>query len=175
MTEPAIWKPVVGYKNYYHVNIYGQIKSVGKRKGCRVGRILRPGKNPNTGYWTVVLKVDGINTTRTVHSLVLGAFRGLAPKDGQYWTANHKSGDKDNNTLANLEWVTHSENNKHAYAVLNRQATGGLPVLMDDEVSLLKRLYKRGNVTQKRLAVWFRTPLSTIAGILGGRRRANVT
>jgi len=36
-------------------------------------------------------------------------------------TINHKDGNKQNNNLDNLEWMTHSENHKHAYSTLNRK------------------------------------------------------
>ena len=36
-------------------------------------------------------------------------------------TINHKDGNKQNNNLNNLEWMTHSENHKHAYSTLNRK------------------------------------------------------
>lgn len=35
-------------------------------------------------------------------------------------TINHIDGDINNNTAANLEWVTQSENNTHSYRELNR-------------------------------------------------------
>jgi hypothetical protein len=34
---------------------------------------------------------------------------------------NHKDGNRSNNNLDNLEWVTYSENHKHAYRVLGRK------------------------------------------------------
>lgn len=34
---------------------------------------------------------------------------------------NHKDGNRSNNDISNLEWVTYSENHKHAYRVLGRK------------------------------------------------------
>lgn len=42
---------------------------------------------------------------------------------------NHKDGNKQNNNLENLEWISYSENNKHSYNTLNRKIAriGGRP------------------------------------------------
>lgn len=48
-----------------------------------------------------------------IHVLVTVAFLGDCPNGKE---VNHKNGDKSDNRLTNLEYVTHSENMKHAFA-----------------------------------------------------------
>lgn len=56
---------------------------------------------------------NGKCTTIFIHKLVAAAFLGEA--NGR--EVNHISADKSDNTLANLEYVTHSENIAHASAL----------------------------------------------------------
>jgi hypothetical protein len=49
----------------------------------------------------------------SIHKLVANAF--LKNKDLLKTDINHKNGKKSDNCVSNLEWVTKSENNKHAY------------------------------------------------------------
>lgn len=57
----------------------------------------------NCGYF--IVNVEG--KTRTVHSLVAEAFLGPRPKG---YDIDHISGDKTDNRLCNIEYVTHMEN-----------------------------------------------------------------
>lgn len=51
----------------------------------------------------------------SVHLLVLENFVGERPEG---YTANHKDGNRYNNSLSNLEWVPHSENVRHSRRTL---------------------------------------------------------
>lgn len=51
------------------------------------------------------------NAYRSSHSMVTEAFLGIRPKD---LTVNHIDGDKLNNSKENLEYITRTENIKHA-------------------------------------------------------------
>ncbi len=64
-----------------------------------------------TRYRLIQLSRNGVVKTARVHRLVLGAFLGPCPEG---YEANHKDGDKGNNSIENLEWVTSLENRKHA-------------------------------------------------------------
>ena len=67
----------------------------------------------NVGYPLVNLTVGkGKRTTHTVHSLVAEAFIGSSTPNHEI---NHKDGCKTNNHVSNLEYVSPSENIRHAF------------------------------------------------------------
>lgn len=66
------------------------------------------------GYHLVQLRKDGKGITKTVHSLLAKAF---LPRHPSKIEVNHKDGDRLNNNLNNLEWVTPSENMRHMVSI----------------------------------------------------------
>ena len=117
-----IWKSVYGYDGLYIVSNTGRIKSV-----ARIVERSRNGVLPvkerelsqcvdRYGYKYVSLQKDGKRKPRTVHRIVLESFdyRGGLQ-------VNHKDGNKLNNNLLNLEWVTLKENIQHAQRMGLRQ------------------------------------------------------
>ncbi len=64
------------------------------------------------GYYYIDLYSNNQSTKVALHRLLAQTF---IPNPDNKKTVNHIDGNKLNNTLANLEWATHSENNQHAY------------------------------------------------------------
>jgi|688.fasta_scaffold927963_1 hypothetical protein len=110
---------IKGYEGYYQVSNYGLIKSLarvvnaheGKRKLNIKERVLKPAID-NNGYFRVALCKGRRLTTFKVHRLVAGHF---ILNENPKLEVNHKDGNKLNNSVNNLEWVTHSENVIHAF------------------------------------------------------------
>ena len=68
------------------------------------------------GYLKVrLISVDNRRHTYSVHRLVLMNFSPVENMD--ILQVNHIDGNKENNSLSNLEWVTCSENIKHAFKI----------------------------------------------------------
>lgn len=122
-----LWKDIPGYEGYYVASNLGRIKAL-QREICqnknstiykRIMReqIIKPRKI-NSGYLIARLSKNGKCKAYTVHSLVYAAFNGKYPTKFQI---NHKDGNKENNSLYNLELVTRSENIKHSYKFLNHK------------------------------------------------------
>ena len=97
------WKDIIGYEGLYQVSNYGRIKN---RK-----RLLSPYPT-QFGYFGINLVKCGHKKGFKVHRLVALSF--LEYNEGREFV-NHKDGNKINNSVENLEWVTKSENTKHAY------------------------------------------------------------
>lgn len=99
------WKDVVGHAQY-------QISNQG-RVWSKITNKEIVGEENNAGY----LRVTLYQPTRKrffKHRLVASHFVEGDSQDRRF--VNHKDGDKTNNRADNLEWVTQSENEIHAYA-----------------------------------------------------------
>ena len=88
------------------------ISNKGKVRNNSTGRILKLGINSD-GYPMVVLSLGERKTiTRKIHVLVATMFvDGYSPG----FEVNHIDGDKSNNRVRNLEWVSRSGNQRHAF------------------------------------------------------------
>ena len=112
-----VWKPIEGYEGLYEVSSLGNVRSLDRRVKGKDGKIIRHiglTLKPSScrGYLHVILNKDGHFKACTVHRLVANAFIPNADNKPQI---NHIDGDKANNRVDNLEWVTQSENIRHSY------------------------------------------------------------
>lgn len=67
--------------------------------------------NNGRGYLQIYLRKDGKKYALYIHRLVAQAF---IPNPKNKEQVNHKDGNKQNNIVDNLEWVTNLENQQHA-------------------------------------------------------------
>jgi hypothetical protein len=102
-TTEEEWKVIENATNY-EISNYGQIKNTTTK------RILKP--TLNGGYLAIGLRISNKTTTAFAHRLVATHFM-VCPNET--YVVNHKDGIKTNNNVENLEWVSQSENVKHAY------------------------------------------------------------
>lgn len=108
-----VWKPVVGYEGLYEVSDQGRVKTVARtviRSNGRTHHVretIRKTSIMPKGHISVRLIRDGVNSTHTVHSLVLTAFVGDRPEGA---VTRHLNGVPHDNRLENLSWGTGSEN-----------------------------------------------------------------
>ena len=101
------WRKIPGYEAY-QVSNYGRVKSSLSRRGMGI----RKQQKDSRGYMRVGLQKESCKrVTNWVHRIAAVAWvenaLGLPEVD-------HKDGDKANNRVGNLEWVTHVENLRRA-------------------------------------------------------------
>lgn len=95
-------KPIPNFPNY-KISLNGKVYSINYKK------FLKTQINAD-GYETVQLQNNGIKQDFLVHRLVA---TGFIQKTENRNYVNHKNGNKLDNNVENLEWVTNSENMKH--------------------------------------------------------------
>ena len=106
------WKPIKDYEGLYEVSNDGRIRRLRFTNGSHDFEKIRECKQTlNTwGYMTVNLSKNGKVNTKRVHKLVANAFLGESNLQ-----IDHIDGNKQNNRLDNLEYVTPKENTNRAW------------------------------------------------------------
>ena len=112
-----IWKDIKGYEGLYKISNLGNVLRCKKIKIDSKGRkrifedlILKANINKN-GYKYVNLH-NKKKQAYKIHRLVAQTF---IPNQENKPQVNHIDGNKENNRVDNLEWVTGKENIRHAY------------------------------------------------------------
>jgi hypothetical protein len=112
---PAGFKEVPGYDGKYFIDEQGRVWS------CFKNRILTQHLDSPKNYLQSLMMMPGKKSgmPRYIHKLVAYAWLDSPPGDigrkrGQY-CVNHKDGNKLNNHVSNLEWITCDDNTRHAW------------------------------------------------------------
>ncbi len=158
-----MWKVIPSFENYL-INKDGIIKN-------SKGKILSFFINKD-GYKINTLYSNKKRKKRSNHSLVLEAFVGIRPKK---MTINHIDGNKLNNNIKNLEYVSMGDNHRHAYSISLKNATGeknGYSKLTEKDIVQIKKLI--GKLTQKEIANKFKIDQSTVSCIKTGKLWSHV-
>ena len=161
----SIVRNIPGHSGYYadeDGNIYNSLgkKLIPQTQGLYVG---------------VDLPVGGGKFRRfSVHRLIAITF---IPNPENKPQVNHKDGNKKNNSKANLEWCTESENQKHSYDILHHSHFGekNTQAKLDSKKVLEIVRLRNSGISLSTLATMFSVSPGTICDITNGRSWAHVT
>lgn len=144
----------MGYEGLYEVSNSGCIKSCKRSTVTKAGWVqnvhgkICKQKDTWDGYKEVTLYKNGKAKNIRTHRIVAFAFLGK-PLDDRM-EVNHKDGDKKNNSVSNLEWVTSSENQRHAYRTGLQKVSGNAVFGKKDIVCITLQHYEHGYANMQR-------------------------
>ena len=117
------YKDIPFLEGFYQCSNTGVVKSlpftkINRGKEVFNKSVIRKLSKTKNGYLSVKLK----HKSYLVHRLVAITW---IPNDKNLMEVNHKNGVKTDNRVENLEWVSRSDNQKHAYRIgLNKSVEG---------------------------------------------------
>lgn len=129
-------------------------------------RELKPNVNKKRGY----LYARTTFRNYSLHRLVASAF---LPNPDNKPQVNHKDGNKHNNKVSNLEWVTAAENARHAiengFTTKMGKNEGNIKYTNKQCADVMKRI--ASGMTYRDAGKKYRMPYSTVAHLMRGSRR----
>ncbi len=121
------WLTIAIENCYYKISTHGNIKNSD-------GRILKPYNSQK--YKQIKLVINGVSKGFLIHRLVAMTFLfNIENKE----CVNHIDGNKSNNNVTNLEWVTNSENGIHSIKVLKNGGKSKSVLQYTDDGKFIKR------------------------------------
>ena len=176
-----LWKDIKNYEGIYQVSNLGRIKTLDKYVNCLYeqkrlikSREIKTFKN-NSGYYIVSLYQNNKSKKFLVHRLVAEAF---IPNLNNKKEVNHIDGNKENNCVENLEWVTAKGNILHATKNKLRIIDGcnnWQAKMTPDNILFIRNNYKPRdkNFGRKALAKRFGCNVSIISNIVARKTYKN--
>lgn len=141
------------------------------------GRVIRNGRELKIykgNYSILKLSINNTAKTRAVHRLVAETY---IPNPENKPEVNHLDGDRTNNHISNLEWVTSSENKKHKHHILNKcnGENHGQSKLNNEQVEYIRKNYipKNKQYGMNALSRKFKVSTSTLHSIIHNKTWTN--
>ncbi len=165
--ENEKWLPIKDYEGGYQVSDHGRIRG-------KFG--LRKITDNGAGYKNVSLKKQGCKQKVVyVHRLTAQHF---ITNPDNLPQVNHKDGNKSNNHVDNLEWVSPSQNIKDAHAkgqMIRR--TRDVTKIDIKSAIFVREMYRRYKETGKvgETAREYGVPRTTLSSIVNKRSRVEIT
>lgn len=106
---------------------------------------------------------------KKIHRLVAITFIGVCPDK---YEVNHKDGNKLNNSLENLEYLSHYDNMQHAFKnnlakPIDTKGERNIKAkLKEEDVLKIREMYSKGNIKQTELAEMFGIEQAQISCII---------
>lgn len=130
---------------------------------------MRPVKM-QSGYLYVTLTMNGKRILKRVHRIVATAFLGIPEKEMQ---VNHKDGNKENNDVKNLEWVTPKENMAHSVYVLGVNGLKGelspTAKLTNNKAREIRMLFSTGEYSRAAIGRIYGVSGQTVGKVISGK------
>lgn len=168
-----VWKDINGFENQYQISDLGKVRSKQRvlirsngHSQTVKGKVLKTFTSKR-GYEFAVFQIGLKTKNFAVHRLVAIAF--ISNNENKY-AVNHKDGNKKNNKLSNLEWVTKSENELHARRTGLKCTKGekaSKAILTEENVILIRKIHHY--YSQYFLADLFSVSRSAIASVIKRR------
>lgn len=154
--EEEIWKTIDDFDNY-------EVSSLGRIRNKTTDRIRAQsiGKKEESYYHLDLYKGDGKKKgySRNTHVLLAETFMGKHPG----MVPDHIDGNRRNNRLDNLEWVTQGDNQRRAYKLGLRQPPGEKPVRIVETGEVFKSITDCANAIGGNV--------QNVSACLNGKRR----
>lgn len=127
-------------------------------------KILNSSLNGN-GYNVVHLFKNGKRNVFQAHRIVAAVFLGNPENKPE---VNHINGVKSDNRANNLEWVTRSENRRHAFMIglqSNCKENNPRAKITSMDADSIRKMYSSGKFTQKQIGEFFGITQMTVSAI----------
>ena len=116
-----VWKEPEGYEGFVQVSNTGKVRSIRTNHGkYQEKELTQRIRSETCQYLQVQITKHNVSRKEAIHRLVAKTF---VPNPNNKPQVNHIDGNKLNNNAYNLEWVTCSENLKHAHATGLKKAS----------------------------------------------------
>ena len=148
-----VWKEIG--KTGYEVSDLGRI---------RHGNRILAGSYHSDGY--IFTTIKGVQTP--IHRFVANAF---IPNPNNLPEVNHKDGNKMNNSVENLEWVTRSENVQHAYnmSLQPKGLSAYKGKFTSEQREEIKKLWNSGKYSKREISKKYGVSHTCINDILNNK------
>ena len=171
--DNEIWKEIPGYEGLYQVSTCGRVamyERIYKNGVLYKARIKKLCLNDSGYYLTVLSDSSGYKRNYRVSRLVALAF---LPNPENKREVNHINGNPKDNRVDNLEWVTPSENIKHAYRTGLISLRAGEKCkhakLTNSDVLKIRELFNNSTLKYREISQMFNISMSVIGNIKARR------